>query len=143
LKIPSFESGMSRRQRMCKCTLTCQYLQPMRSTNPSPLLLSSFSRQLLAYSSGSFRADTSVASRALHLRASRAGGQGRAGKQEARLGLGNLVLSVGRGSSHLTTPQATPEVLHYQIHAYVEPAIGHCHLLPPPSGASTAPRLST
>jgi hypothetical protein len=62
---------------------------------------------------------------------------------QARSGCSTLAPSIG--SSHFTTPlHCRPQrVLHYrQIHAYVEFAIGHCHLLPPPSGASTAPRLS-
>ena len=109
-------------------------LNTRSSTSFPPSSLSLVSRQGLAYSSGLVRADTWAASRRSpaphHL------------VPPGRPGLATLAPSIGRQLAlHYST--ADPgHLTHYRcIHAYVESAKGHCHLLPPPSGASTAPRV--
>ena len=110
-------------------------LNTRSSTSFPPSSLSLVSRQGLAYSSGLVRADTWAASRRSpaphHLVP-----PGRPGQ------VWLLSLPVLAGSSHFTTPLPTPASLTLLPNTRLcRVRNRHCHLLPPPSGASTAPRV--
>jgi hypothetical protein len=134
-KIPCFESTMTQIWHMYMKTSTCYFLTPDHQHLFHNAHYHQFQDRDSPIAAGWFGlTHRQLRAAALHLTTScRRAGQARSGYSRSQY------WQAARTSLLHCRPQ---RILHdRQIHAYVKSAIGHCHLLPPPSGASTAPRV--